>query len=74
MSQQSDNLVLEHLRHIRGRVDSMSLDVVDLKTRIPALEEMQGQVLVLLGAMGKRMDRTDERLARVERRLDLETA
>lgn len=74
MSQQSDNLVLEHLRHIRGRVDSMSLDVVDLKTRISALEEMQGQVLVLLGAMGKRMDRTDERLARVERRLDLETA
>lgn len=74
MSQQTDNLVLEHLRHIRGRVDSMSLDVVDLKTRISALEEMQGQVLVLLGAMGKRMDRTDERLARVERRLDLETA
>lgn len=74
MSQQTDNLVLEHLRHIRGRVDSMSLDVVDLKTRISSLEEMQGQVLVLLGAMGKRMDRTDERLARVERRLDLETA
>mgnify|MGYP001807411848 CR=1 FL=1 len=74
MSQQTDNLVLEHLRHIRGRVDSMSLDVVDLKTRISSLEEMQGQVLVLLGAMGKRMDRTDERLARVERRLDLVTA
>lgn len=74
MSEQTDNLVLEHLRHIRGRVDAMTLDIGDLKTRVSSLEDMQGQVLVLLGAMGKRMDRSGERLARVERHLDLETA
>ena len=71
MSEETTNLVLEHLRHIRGRTDGLALDLADIKSRASALKEMQGQVLVLLGAMSKRMDRFDERLGRIERRLDL---
>jgi hypothetical protein len=71
MTEDTVNLVLEHLKHIRARVDVMSLDLTDVKSRVSALEELQGQLLVMHGAMSKRLDRFDERLGRIERRLDL---
>jgi DNA anti-recombination protein RmuC len=52
----------------------MTLDIVDLKSRASATEEMLGQVISLVGGLGKRMDRFDERLSRIEKRLDLEHA
>jgi hypothetical protein len=72
MTENVESLVLEHLKHIRGKVDLMTLDVVDLKSRASATEEMLGQVISLVGGLGKRMDRFDERLSRIEKRLDLE--
>jgi archaellum component FlaC len=74
MTNNVESLILEHLKHIRGKVDVISLEVQDLKSRASATEEMLGQVLVLIGGQGKRMDRFDERLARIEKRLDLEHA
>jgi hypothetical protein len=71
MTESVENLVLEHLKHIRSRVDGLALDVADLKSRASAQEELQGQLFVLLGGLAKRMDRFDERLGRIERRLDL---
>lgn len=38
MSEASENLVLEHLRHIRSRVDSVAEDVGDIKHRLTSLE------------------------------------
>jgi hypothetical protein len=69
-----ESLILEHLKHIRGKVDAITLDVADLKSRASSLEEMQGQLFVMMGGLGKRMDRFDERLGRIEKRLDLENA
>jgi hypothetical protein len=71
MTEDVQNLVLEHLKHIRGRVDVLALDMTDVKSRVSSLEELQGQLFVMLGAMSKRMDRFDERLGRIEKRLDL---
>jgi hypothetical protein len=71
MTDESDNMVLEILRRIRASQERTELDLADLKGRASAMEQMQGQVLVLLGAMSQRMDRFDERLGRIERRLDL---
>jgi hypothetical protein len=71
MSEQTDNLVLELLRRIRGSQERMELDVADLKVRISSIEQHQGQIMVMLGSLSQRMDRFDERMARVERRLDL---
>lgn len=34
----TENLVLEHLRHIRGRVDQIAEDMGDLKLRMSGLE------------------------------------
>jgi hypothetical protein len=71
MTEDTENLVLEMLRRIRASQERTELDLADVKSRVSALEQMLGQVLVLLGAMSQRMDRFDERLGRIERRLDL---
>jgi hypothetical protein len=71
MTDEANNIVLEHLRHIRRAVDRIELDLTDVKSRVSSLEQVQGQILALLGTMNQRMDRFDERLGRVERRFDL---
>jgi hypothetical protein len=38
MTDQIDSLVLEHLRHIRGQVDRIGDDIIDLKHRMSSLE------------------------------------
>lgn len=38
MTEDTTNLVLEHLHHIRGRVDQIAEDVTDLKHRMTSLE------------------------------------
>ena len=38
MSDNIENIVLEHLRHIRGRVDQIADDMSDLKHRMSSLE------------------------------------
>jgi hypothetical protein len=72
MTENVESLVLEHLKHIRGKMDVLTLDMADIKSRVSSLEETQGQVLSMLGGLGKRMDRFDDRLSRIEKRLDLE--
>lgn len=60
----SDNLALEHLRHIRAATDRIQEDLRDVKFRVG---QMEGTVLQLV----HRMDRFDEGLNRVETRLGL---
>ena len=71
MIKDRDNVFLEMPRRIRASQERTELDLADVKSHVSALEQMQGQALVLLGAMSQRMDRFDERLGRIERRLDL---
>jgi hypothetical protein len=42
MSEGMDNLLLEHLRHIRGRVNQIADDVTDLKLRMTSVEQGMG--------------------------------
>ena len=71
---ETENLIVEHLRHIRRAVDETRLDLMDLKTRVTAVEVSLGQVVTLLAAQSGRMDRIEDRLGRVERRLELSDA
>lgn len=71
MVEETQDLVLEHLRRIRASQERSELDIADLKLRVSTLEQHQGQGLALLGGLGQRIDRLDERLGRIERRLDL---
>ena len=71
MANDSDNLILDILKKIQGRLSAIEVDLGDVKARISVMEQYQGQVLTLLGGLNQRMDRFDERLSRIERRLDL---
>lgn len=44
MSEAGDNIVLEHLRHIRTAVDEMRLDVKEVKTRVGLLEQQYASI------------------------------
>ena len=67
----SENLVLEHLKRIQAKLDSIGFDLTDLKVRQSTSEQHLAQQGVQFAALNARMDRFDERLGRIEKRLDL---
>ncbi len=73
-----ENLIVEHLRHIRSRVDRILEDMSDLKHRMSSL--ISAMVLVKREVSSGdetdarqqvTLDRLLDRLERIERRLDL---
>ncbi|MBV9989968.1 MAG: hypothetical protein JOZ72_01630 [Alphaproteobacteria bacterium] len=74
MSEAANNLVLEHLRHIRTAVDNIYRDVKELRTRVSFLEEGYVRLEAQYAHISSRMDRLDMRMERVERRLGLTEA
>lgn len=56
--------IIDELRHIRGVIDEMQIDMHEVKGRLTAIE-------ALYASLSFRVDRLDQRLERVERRLDL---
>jgi hypothetical protein len=61
----TDNIVLVHLRHSRGAIDGMHDDIREIKAR--AGENQYAD-------MSDRLDRMDVRIERFERHLDLTDA
>ncbi len=71
MTEETENLVVEMLRRIRGSVERIEQDMADVKVRLSSLEALQGRHLISFAGLNSRMDRFDERFARIERRLEL---
>ena len=71
MTEETENLVLELLRRIRASQERTESDITDIKLRVSAAEQNLGQIHLQIAGLNSRMDRFDERLARIERRLDL---
>lgn len=78
MSNNDNNLVFEHLRHIRGRVDIIADDMKEIKLRLSSLESSLSLVrreIIVGDETGARqqvsIDRIMERLERIENRLDM---
>ena len=74
MTDPSDNLVLEHLRHIRAAVDDVRSELRELKTRVGRMEVNIAQLHEQGAEHSVRMDKIDGRLDRIERRLQLQDA
>jgi uncharacterized coiled-coil protein SlyX len=77
MADELDNIILEHLRHIRRAVEKLESDVADLKPRILGFETTMGHVMAQIGHLQVqianqtgRIDRMDGRLDQIEGRLD----
>ena len=78
MNADIDSLVLEHLRHIRARVDQVADDMTDLRHRMTSLETAMSLVKreVAYGdetdaRQQVAIDKLVERVARIERRLEV---
>ena len=63
----TDNIVLEHLRHIRGAVDGLRDDMREVKGRLGIMESPYAN-------LSNRLDRLDGRVERIEQRLNLTDA
>ena len=78
MTDAVDNVIIEHLRHIRGRVDRIAEDMSDVKSRMSSRESAMVLVKREVSAGDETdsrqqlsLDRLNERIERIERRLDL---
>lgn len=79
MAENLDSLVLEHLRHIRGKVDQIADDVSEVKHRLASVEGNIGGLrrndanqqddIYHQNAV---IDAIKERLQRIENRLELQ--
>ncbi len=74
MAADIENLVIEHLRHIRGAVDRTEQRLDDLTTRVGRIETNTGQIYVILAEHSVRFDHLETRITRIEKRLDLAEA
>ena len=71
MAEQADNLVLEHLRHIRSKADLIDEGLGRVELRLAAVEGHLGSLLLAEAGQNSEIDRIKRRLERIERRLEL---
>ena len=71
MTTEPENLILEMLRRLDGKVDRLAEDVADLKTRMTAVEKGLAALAQGLAGVNRRLDRLEARVDRIEHLLDL---
>ena len=71
MTGETDNLVLEHLRHIRGKVDQTASDVTDIKVQLAAMQQHMAGFHAVIASHSDELNQLRQRIDRIEKRLDL---
>jgi hypothetical protein len=71
MTEETTNLVLEHLRHIRPRIDTLADDMRLVILRLGAQHRHLAGLQISEAGQSSEIDRIKERLQRIERRLEL---
>lgn len=74
MAENIENLILEHLRHVRGRIDKLSDDMDTFKLRMQSLDERLTLVERAVVNIHSDLAVVHSRFDRIERRLDLREA
>ncbi|WP_373489538.1 hypothetical protein [Blastomonas sp.] len=70
----TNELIYSVLQKMQAGISELKGDIMDLKMRASAVDEHLAGIIISVSGLNHRMDRFDERLARVERRLDLTDA
>jgi archaellum component FlaC len=68
---EAEDLVLDHLRHMRGQLDRMEHKLEDVVARLGHVERAVADHSVQLAEINSKLDRLDVRVTRIEKRLDL---
>lgn len=71
MTEETQNIVLEHLCHIRATVDATIAELRRSNMRVNLLEHGHGNFLLSEAEQNSEIERIKARLDRVEKRLDL---
>jgi len=71
MTEDTENLVLEHLRYLRQEMGGLRDDVSDLKFRTNRIEQGQASVEQVIAHHSGKLDRIEDRLVQIEKRLNL---
>lgn len=71
MDDNVENHTLAFLRRLDAKLDQVLKDVSEVRARLGQLETGQAQIQVTLAEHSVRFDRMNERLSRIERRLDM---
>jgi tetrahydromethanopterin S-methyltransferase subunit G len=71
MTEEMTHLVLEHLRHIRTKVDTIEERVGRVEVRLSAVEGHLGSVLMSESSQNAEIDKIGRRLGWIENRLEL---
>lgn len=78
MTDNVENLILEHLRTLRSKIDQIADDVREIKQRVVTLESGQGVITQQIGHLQQSIagqqvsfDRLTERVERLEKRLEI---
>jgi hypothetical protein len=70
MAESQSNLVPEHLRHIRSKVDSIDERTGRVQLRLAAVEGHLGGLLLAQAGQNSEIDKIKQRLDHIERRLE----
>jgi len=78
MTDNVENLILEHLRGLRSKIDQIADDVREIKQRVVTLESGQGVMTQQIGHLQQSIagqqvsfDRLTDRVERLEKRLEI---
>jgi hypothetical protein len=71
MADEISNIILEHLRHMRGKLDRVDSNVEMLTLRVGSIERILAAVYNDQTLQNVEMDRLKTRIERIERRLEL---
>jgi predicted nucleic acid-binding Zn-ribbon protein len=74
MTDNVENLTLKFMRRLDTRLDRLESDIGDIKLRVTATEEHLASIMMSMAGVNSRVDKIDDKLSRVERRLDLTDA
>ena len=81
MTEAVENLILEHLKRFQSGEDRIERDLKEIKSRLTTVEVTQGSLLQHIGQLASSiaqqqlsMDRTNERIERIDKQLELSDA
>jgi hypothetical protein len=74
MTENAENLILEHLRAIRGVLSDHGERLNRIELRLSAIEQTLGSLYSLSGSDRERLEALARRVERIERRLELHDA
>jgi len=74
MTDNTESIILEHLKAIRNGLGTLKEDSTFMKARLSSIEHQLAGVHTDLAAINARLDSHDKRFERVERRLELTSA